>query len=67
VLETLADLAQDGITIICVTHEMGFARKIADRVIFMDQARSSRKRPHLYFFENPKEARTRHFLEQILH
>ncbi|WP_282440694.1 amino acid ABC transporter ATP-binding protein [Brucella pituitosa] len=67
VLETLADLAQDGITIICVTHEMGFARKIADRVIFMDQGKIVEEAPPSIFFENPKEARTRHFLEQILH
>ncbi|MDW6023303.1 amino acid ABC transporter ATP-binding protein [Mesorhizobium sp. BAC0120] len=67
VLETLADLANDGITIICVTHEMGFARRIADRVIFMDRGKIVEEAPPLVFFGGPREARTRHFLEQILH
>lgn len=67
VLETLADLADDGITIICVTHEMGFARRIADRVIFMDQGKIVEEAPPSVFFGNPSEARTRQFLEQILH
>jgi len=67
VLDTMADLAQDGMTIICVTHEMGFARRIADRVIFMDQGRIVEEAPPSIFFENPREARTRRFLEQVLH
>jgi general L-amino acid transport system ATP-binding protein len=67
VLETLADLAEDGITIVCVTHEMGFARRIADRVIFMDEGRIVEEAPPSSFFANPKEMRTKRFLEQILH
>jgi len=67
VLDTLADLAQDGITIICVTHEMAFARKIADRIIFMDQGRIVEEAHPSAFFENPREMRTKYFLEQILH
>lgn len=66
VLDTMADLAQDGMSIICVTHEMGFARRIADRIVFMDQGRIVEEAPPSAFFANPKEDRTKRFLEQIL-
>ncbi len=55
VLDTMTSLAQDGMTMIVVTHEMGFARKVADRVVFMDQGqRSSRSTPPRSFFGAPE-------------
>ena len=66
VLDTMADLAQEGITIICVTHEMGFARRVADRIVFMDRGRIVEEAPPSEFFKAPKEHRTRQFLDQIL-
>ncbi len=66
VLEVMVSLASEGMTMICVTHEMGFARKVADRVIFMDQGEIvEQNRPDI-FFDNPKHERTRLFLSQIL-
>jgi general L-amino acid transport system ATP-binding protein len=67
VLDTMVSLAEDGMTMICVTHEMGFARQVADRVIFMDAGRIVETAPPEEFFRNPKESRTRAFLSQILH
>ncbi|MTE01221.1 ATP-binding cassette domain-containing protein [Paracoccus sp. YIM 132242] len=67
VLDTMVLLAQDGMTMICVTHEMGFARQVADRVIFMDQGRIVESAAPADFFANPREERTRLFLSQILH
>lgn len=67
VLDTMIDLARDGMTMICVTHEMGFARAVADRVIFMDAGRIVESAPPEEFFGNPRNARTREFLAQILH
>jgi general L-amino acid transport system ATP-binding protein len=67
VLDTMAQLASDGMTMICVTHEMGFARKVADRVIFMDAGRIIETAPPGEFFSHPRESRTRAFLSQILH
>lgn len=67
VLDTMVLLAQDGMTMICVTHEMGFARQVADRVIFMDQGRIVESAAPQEFFANPREERTRLFLSQILH
>jgi general L-amino acid transport system ATP-binding protein len=67
VLDTMAQLASDGMTMVCVTHEMGFARQIADRVIFMDAGRVVETAPPDEFFRNPRESRTRAFLSQILH
>lgn len=67
VLETMAQLAADGMTMICVTHEMGFARQVADRVVFMDEGRIIEIAPPGEFFDNPKESRTQQFLKQILH
>ena len=65
VLDTMVDLAQEGMTMLCVTHEMGFARSVADRVIFMDRGEIVETAPPLEFFEAPKHERTRAFLGQI--
>ncbi len=67
VLDTMAELASEGMTMVCVTHEMGFARQVADRVIFMDQGAVVESAPPQEFFDAPKEERTRRFLSQILH
>ena len=67
VLDTMAQLASDGMTMVCVTHEMGFARQVADRVIFMDAGRIVETASPDEFFSNPRESRTRAFLSQILH
>jgi general L-amino acid transport system ATP-binding protein len=67
VLDTMVSLAQEGMTMICVTHEMGFARQVADRVIFMDQGRVVEEAPPTQFFDNPQNERSRLFLSQILH
>jgi general L-amino acid transport system ATP-binding protein len=66
VLDVMADLAQSGMTMICVTHEMGFARKVADRLVFMDHGRIVESAPPAEFFEAPRSERTRLFLSQIL-
>jgi ABC-type polar amino acid transport system ATPase subunit len=66
VLDTMIDLARDGMTMICVTHEMGFARAVADRVIFMDAGRIVESAAPEAFFSNPQHVRTREFLAQIL-
>src|ERR1700759_5484221 len=62
VLDTMISLAEDGMTMICVTHEMGFARRVADRVIFMAQGGIVEEGPPAEFFRNPKHERTRKFL-----
>ena len=67
VLDTMIELAAEGMTMLCVTHEMGFARTVADRVIFMDRGEIVEQAPPEEFFLHPKEARTRRFLGQILH
>jgi len=67
VLDTMVSLAEDGMTMICVTHEMGFARQVADRVIFMDHGRIIESAPPEEFFTNAREERSRAFLSQILH
>jgi len=67
VLDTMIGLAQDGMTMLCVTHEMGFARSVADRVIFMDGGRIVEQDAPERFFSNPKHERLREFLGQILH
>ncbi len=67
VLDVMVELAQEGLTMICVTHEMGFARSIADRVVFMDGGEIVEESPPDEFFSNPKMDRTLSFLEQILH
>ncbi|ANW26320.1 glutamine ABC transporter ATP-binding protein [Vibrio coralliilyticus] len=66
VLEVMIDLATDGMTMICVTHEMGFARKVADRVIFMDQGEILEMATPEQLFSAPQHPRTQRFLEQIL-
>ncbi len=66
VLDTMITLANDGMTMICVTHEMGFARAVADRVIFMDAGEIIETAPPTEFFGAPKHERTRAFLGQIL-
>lgn len=67
VLDTMIGLAQSGMTMLCVTHEMGFARTVADRVIFMDRGEIVEEAPPTTFFSNPRSERTRAFLGQILH
>jgi len=67
VLDTMVELAESGMTMICVTHEMGFARKVADRVIFMDAGEIVEVAPPDRFFTAPQNERTRKFLGQILH
>jgi len=67
VLDTMAALASEGMTMMVVTHEMGFARQVADRVIFMDQGQIIEIAPPDQFFDAPRHERTRSFLKQILH
>ncbi len=67
VLDVMVELAGSGMTMLCVTHEMGFAKTVADRVIFMDEGEIVEQGPPSEFFGNPREPRTRHFLQQILH
>jgi general L-amino acid transport system ATP-binding protein len=67
VLEVMVDLAQSGMTMLCVTHEMGFARQVANRVIFMDQGQIIEQNSPKEFFDHPKSERTKLFLSQILH
>jgi len=67
VLDTMVGLAEEGMTMICVTHEMGFARQVADRVIFMDQGQIIEQSHPTEFFARPLHARTKQFLRQIVH
>lgn len=67
VLDTMIGLAEDGMTMLCVTHEMGFARTVANRVIFMDKGEIVEQAAPNDFFDNPQNDRTRLFLSQILH
>ncbi len=67
VLDTMVSLADEGMTMLCVTHEMGFARQVADRVIFMDYGQIVEMNTPDAFFKNPQHERTRLFLSQILH
>lgn len=67
VLDTMVSLAKEGMTMICVTHEMGFAKQVADRVIFMDRGKIVEEGKPNDFFDNPQNERSRHFLSQILH
>ncbi|WP_254659266.1 amino acid ABC transporter ATP-binding protein [Phaeobacter sp. BS34] len=66
VLDVMTELAESGITMICVTHEMGFARQVADRVVFMDAGEVIEEQPPESFFDNPRTDRTQLFLSQIL-
>jgi len=67
VLDTMIGLAEDGMTMLCVTHEMGFARTVANRVIFMDKGEIVEQAAPNDFFDNPQNERTKMFLSQILH
>ena len=67
VLDTMIGLAQSGMTMLCVTHEMGFARTVADRVIFMDRGEIVEHAAPDEFFTHPKSERTRAFLSQVIH
>jgi general L-amino acid transport system ATP-binding protein len=66
VLDVMVSLAEEGMTMICVTHEMGFARRVADRVIFMDEGEIVEQNSPIEFFDNPINERTKLFLSQIL-
>ena len=66
VLEVMVDLAEQGMTMLCVTHEMGFARRVADRVIFMDEGEIIEENTPTSFFDNPQNNRTKLFLSQII-
>jgi general L-amino acid transport system ATP-binding protein len=67
VLDTIVGLAEDGMTMVCVTHEMGFARQVADRIVFMDQGEIVEINKPSEFFSNPRHERSKLFLAQILH
>ncbi len=66
VLEVMKQLAQEGMTMVVVTHEMGFAREVGSRVLFMDEGRVIEEGPPAEFFANPREERTRSFLRKVL-
>lgn len=66
VLDVMTDLAEDGMTMLCVTHEMGFARKVADRVIFMDEGKIIEENNPDIFFNSPSSSRTQKFLDQLI-
>jgi polar amino acid transport system substrate-binding protein/general L-amino acid transport system ATP-binding protein len=66
VLDTMIELAHDGMTMVCVTHEMGFAKAVADRVVFMDEGAIVEENDPVSFFENPQHERSKNFLGQIL-
>ena len=66
VLDVMINLAEEGMTMVCVTHEMGFARTVADRVIFMDHGQIIESGPPDVLFESPRHPRLRQFLNQIL-
>lgn len=62
----MIELANDGMTMVCVTHEMGFAKAVADRVVFMDEGAIIEESDPINFFDNPQNPRTQNFLSQIL-
>ena len=66
VLDVMVELAESGMTMICVTHEMGFARRVANRVVFMDMGDIVEQNDPVEFFDNPQSERTKNFLSQIL-
>ena len=66
VLAVMQTLAEEGMTMVVVTHEMGFARQVADRVIFMDEGQLVEDGPPAELFDRPREARTRQFLSKVL-
>lgn len=67
VLDIMCKLAEDGMTMLCVTHEMGFARRVADRIIFIDGGKIIEEAPPHEFFTNPKQTRVKTFLNQVAH
>ena len=67
VLEVMISLAEEGMTMLCVTHEMGFARKVAKRVVFMDRGEIVEDSPVTQFFDAPASERAKTFLARILH
>ena len=67
VLDVMVELAGSGMTMICVTHEMGFARKVADKMVFMDHGEIVESAPPEKFFSNPDSSRCQEFLQKILH
>ena len=67
VLDVMISLAQDGMTMVVVTHEMGFAKSVAHRVLFMDEGEIIEENEPEEFFNNPQNDRTKMFLSQILH
>jgi general L-amino acid transport system ATP-binding protein len=66
VLDVMIEMAEQGITMVCVTHEMGFAKAVADRVIFMDEGQIVEQNTPEAFFSNPQSERSRDFLSKIL-
>jgi len=66
VLDVMTELAEEGMTMVCVTHEMGFAQRVADQMVFMDRGEIVEMAPPAEFFAAPKSERTRLFLSQIL-
>jgi general L-amino acid transport system ATP-binding protein len=66
VLDTMVNLAEEGMTMLCVTHEMGFARQVADRIVFMDEGAIVEDTTPTEFFDNPRSDRSRKFLSQLL-
>ena len=66
-LDVMVELAEEGMTMLCVTHEMGFARTVANRVMFMDEGEIIEQNEPESFFNNPQSERTKTFLSQILH
>ena len=67
VLDTMVQLAEDGMTMLVVTHEMGFAREVANRVIFMDEGQIIEQNEPEQFFDNPTSERAQNFIGQVLH
>lgn len=67
VLDVMAELASSGMTMVCVTHEMGFARRVADTMVFMDHGEIVERAPPEKFFSNPESQRCQDFLQKILH
>jgi len=66
VLDTMVTLAEEGMSMVCVTHEMGFARQVADRVVFMDQGQILEVAPPAEFFDSPAHERARSFVGDVL-
>jgi polar amino acid transport system ATP-binding protein len=66
VLDVMKDLARSGMTMVCVTHEMGFAREVADRVLFIDEGKIVEEGTPEEIFSHPQEQRTRDFLNKVL-